>query len=160
MSDFSQTSQKMGTKEMLDKGHRFSTIGLFVCLFAFAMSVTSPWVISSFKPAPIPVEVVKEEPQSIKDKVITAVMGEKEPPPPIILPHWTDQIALAVVLIALAGIFNSCIGLLQKENQIVAGVGLMLGVSAIIAQYAMIALGVFLFLMLVIGILSAMGLSF
>lgn len=160
MSDFNQLSQKMSTKEMLDKGHRFSTIGLFVCLFAFALSVTSPWVIKSFKPDPVQVEVSVEEPQSIKDKVVTAVLGEKKPPPPIVLPHWTDQIAFVVVLIALAGIVNSCIGLLQKEDQIVSGAGLMLGVCAIIAQYTLIALGVFLFLMLVIAILSAMGVSF
>ncbi len=167
--DFKGMTEKMNTKDMLDQGHNFAVIGMFVCLFAFSLSALSPWIVGTLKPAPVAAKVVAEEPeaskaeQTISEKVLGTFLGENKADEPEVVVdqyHWTDQIAISIVLIAIAGMVNCCVGLIKKQRPAVVYTGLVLGVTAIVIQFTMISIAIFVFLLLIVGLLSAMGVSF
>lgn len=158
-----QEKEQNNTAQMIDSGHNFAMIGLFIALFALALSVATPWIIDYFSPpAPTIEDVVIEKAVGIKDKLILALKGEeyKDAAPKVTITHWTDYWPLVVILIAFGGIFNGCLGMIRAETRIIGGTAIFIGMSAIIAQYAWIALGILLVTLLIIGILSAMGVSF
>ena len=162
------------TKKALDRGHNFAAIGLFVTFLAFSLSVATPWVYEAFAPPPPPVEdVIKEEAVSFSKKLFSSFFGgeveaevevkvkeaeetEKEKP----TEHWTDYWSLIVIAIAIGGLLNATIGVLQKENKYITRTAIFFGVSAIIVQYLLIALGILLVLIVLVFLLSAIGVDF
>tara|TARA_R110002072_G_scaffold257109_1_gene415873 strand:- start:82 stop:561 length:480 start_codon:yes stop_codon:yes gene_type:complete len=158
-----QEKNQNKTAQMMDVRHDFAIIGLFIALFALALSVSTPWILDHFAPpAPTIEDVAIEKAVGIKDKLILALKGEeyKDSAPKIEITHWTDYWSLIVILIAFGGVFNGSLGMIRAETRIVGGTAIFIGMAAIIAQYAWIALGVLVLTLLVIGILSAMGVSF
>ncbi len=159
------------TKSMLDRGHNFAILGLIISLFAFSISVTTPWLLNHFSPpAPTIEEVAVEKAISIKDRVMQAVSGakndtegegqEKAKVNPKDTQHWTDYWSFIVILIALGGIVNGAFGSLQQKNRYIGGTAIFFGLAAIIAQYWMIAFGILILVLLIAAILSSFGVEF
>lgn len=169
MDDGTFTSED--TKQMLDRGHNFAIIGLFVTFLAFSLSVTTPWVLEVYAPPPPVEELSEDEAISLSQRLFSSLFGteveaeveiaeadkkEKEEPPA----HWTNYWSLIVIAIALGGLLNATIGILQKQNKYIAGTAIFFGVSAIILQYILIALGIILVLIILVFLLSAIGVDF
>lgn len=162
------------TETMMDSGHNFAMVGLLIALFAFCLSVTTPWILDEFAPPPPTIEdIAVEKVVNIKDKLLLSFgLGEAEvvngaeeevsekAPKKSEAKHWTDYWSLIVILIALGGIINGTLGLMRKDTQMMASMAIFFGISAIIAQYMMIMFMVLVVILLVVGILSALGVSF
>ena len=164
----------INTEAMMDSGHNFAMVGLLIALFAFCLSVTTPWILDEFAPPPPTIEdIAVEKVVNIKDKLLLSFgFGEAEQaegteekvsetaPEKEEGKHWTDYWSLIVILIALGGVINGALGFIRKDTRMVAGMAVFFGVSAIIAQYMMIMFMVLVVILLVVGILSALGVSF
>jgi len=154
-------------------------IAIMLALFAFALSVSTPWVMESYAPEP-PEPAVKVITPNQFDTVTNAIMGwvfglpeqggeqnsvpsdqntEKEQEEPR-EKHWTDSWSMSVTILALIGIFFSVIALLQRESKAIAFTAMFFATGAIVAQHIMVAIIVGIILVLIIGLLSAMGVSF
>ncbi|PCI53726.1 MAG: hypothetical protein COB36_11895 [Alphaproteobacteria bacterium] len=168
--DVDDVENTINTEAMMDSGHNFAMVGLLIALFAFCLSVTTPWILDEFAPPPPTIEdIAVEKVINIKDKLLLSfgfgvaevVDGaEKEAAEKEEAKHWTDYWSLIVILIALGGIINGALGFMRKDTQMMAGVAIFFGISAIIAQYMMIMFAVLVLILLVVGILSALGVSF
>ena len=164
----------INTEAMMDSGHNFAMVGLLIALFAFCLSVTTPWILDEFAPPPPTIEdIAVEKVMNIKDKLLLSFgFGEAEAiegvevevsekaPEKEESKHWTDYWSLIVIFIALGGIINGALGFMRKDTQMMAGVAVFFGISAIIAQYMIIMFMVLVVILLVVGILSALGVSF
>lgn len=152
------------TKDMLDKGQNYAVIGVFISLFAFALAVTTPWIYDNFAPPPPTIEdVAVEKALDIREKVVNALVSGEVPEEEIVVEepsqHWTDSWPLIVMSIALGGIICGTLGFLRKDHRPVAVLAIFFGISSIVAVYMWIALAVFVCVILVAAILSAMGVS-
>lgn len=164
----------INTEAMMDSGHNFAMVGLLIALFAFCLSVTTPWILDEFAPSPPTIEdIAVEKVINIKDKLLLSFgfgdveqvgsaekdVSEKAPEKEE-AKHWTDYWSLIVILIALGGIINGALGFMRKDTRMMGGLAIFFGISAIIAQYMMIMFMVLVVILLVVGILSALGVSF
>ena len=176
--------EKKSTKDMLDQGHNFALVGLIICLFAFSLSVLSPWIIDEFAPPPPKIEdIVVDKAVSLRDRLVEVItFSEKEVAEKkedaaqgdlkikrSIKPaetegkksatHWTDYLTPIIIVISLGGIINAAVGLMKQEYRFVACAAIFFGISAIIAQYMMIALAVLVFVLLIAALMSSLGIG-
>ncbi|PCJ95856.1 MAG: hypothetical protein COA45_11765 [Zetaproteobacteria bacterium] len=159
------------TAAMIDVGHNFAMVGLFIALLAFCLSVATPWILDAFSPpAPVIKDVIVESPTTITENIL-AVFGFGDVAPEVEVKiketasdeeakHWTDYWSLIVVLIAFGGIVNGALGLLRKDTRILGGIAIFFGISAILTQYLMIVFVAVIIIVLIVGILSSLGVSF
>lgn len=158
-----QLSEDIGIETSVNAGHRFAAIGLFLSILAFTLSVTTPWVYEKFAPPSISIEdIAIEKVLSIKDKLIAKVTGKTISVKDVIEApeHWTDHWFIIVISISLGGIICAMVGLLQRENNAVIIAASLFGLSAIVMQYTLLALGLIILCILIAGILGTFGISF
>jgi len=158
-----QVNNNPTVETKMDAGHRFAAIGLFLSILAFTLSVTSPWIYEQYAPpSPTIEDIAVEKALSLKDKVIAKVTGEIVPVEKIVETpkNWTSHLFLIVICMGLGGVIMAMIGLLNRERGAVIVAASLFGVSAIVMQYAVLALGIIVLCILVAGILSTFGLSF
>lgn len=173
--DFSKPKKQEAPKSSQGLG----AIAIMLALFAFSLSVSTPWVMESYAPEP-PEPAVKVITPNQFDTVTNSIMGwvfgmpeqaieENTAPPDQETPqeaeepreeHWTDHWSMSVTILALFGIFFSVIALLQRESKAIAFTAMFFATGAIVAQHIMVAIIVGIIFVLIIGLLSAMGVSF
>lgn len=154
-------TETMPNREKQDMSQNFSILGLMIALLAFSMSVTTPWLLDAFAPPPVPIEdIAIEKALSIKEKIKAAVTGAEKQEIISVkeeLKHWTEYWPLIVILVALAGIMIGTIGFVKDKNRWIGGTAIGFGITAIVAQYALMAFGALLLILLIWAILASMG---
>lgn len=172
-------------REALNKSQSLGTIAILMSMIAFALSVSTPWIMDNY--APEPVKPALEETISGQMDIITPILewafGAQVPPESEetrekLSPenaknaadktrqaseaqeHWTEHWSMTVTILALFGIFFSVIALLQRENRVIPFTAMFFATAAFIAQHLMVAIIVGIIFILIIGLLSAMGVSF
>ncbi len=154
-------------KATQDQGMRFAILGMLLSLFAFSLSVTTPWILDyAAPPAPKIEEVAVEKALSIRERVMQAISGEEqkeiteEKEPVKEMQHWTEHWSFIVILIALGGIINGAFSYMRERHRYIGGLAIFFGMSAILVQYWMITLGILIFLVFLAAILSSLGVEF
>lgn len=155
------------TTDISDRGARFAILGTLLSLFAFSISVTTPWILKyASPPTPTIEEVAVDKAISIKERLVQAISGEEkketaeEREPVKEVQHWTDHWSLIVILIALGGIVNGAFSYMRERHRYIGGMAMFFGISAILVQYWMITLGILIFLVFLAAILSSLGVEF
>ena len=158
------------TKTSLDGGHSFAAVGLLIGLFAFFLSVSTPWVMAEFQPPPAVTEdegfsfstwfyyeMFGKEDVALEEGAADAVQEETVVPRE---DHWTRYWSLLVMAVAMAGLFNSTIGVLQRQNKFTCIAGISLCIIAIVFQYFIIAVSILVIVVILVFLLSAIGVDF
>lgn len=158
------------TKTSLDGGHSFAAVGLVIGLFAFFLSMSTPWVMAEFQPPPAVTEDAGfsfstwfyHEMFGREDVAVDEVAAEtvQEKPEVSREDHWTRYWSLLVMAVAMAGLINSTIGVLQRQNNFVCITGISLCIIAIVFQYFIIAVSILVILVILVFLLSAIGVDF
>lgn len=155
-------NQVMQDKAEEDTVNHFAVIGLVISLLALSLSVTTPWILTELSPpAPLLEDVAIEKAMSIKDKIIAAAKGEeyKTVQSPIAPKHWTDYWSLIVISISVCGVILGTVGFVAAKDRWLGGTAIGFGLVAIVAQYAIIALAVFILIFFIGTILNSIGLD-
>lgn len=155
-------SEIIEAKAQEHTANHFAMIGIVISLFALTLSVTTPWILTELSPpAPALEDVAIEKALSIKDKLIAAAKGEeyKTVQPPPAPKHWTDYWSLIVIGISMGGVILGTVGFISAKSRRMGGLAIGFGLAAIVAQYALIALAVFILIFFIGTILSSFGLD-
>ncbi|MGN7437880.1 MAG: hypothetical protein ACTHOO_04475 [Alcanivorax sp.] len=157
------------TKPSLDGGHNFAAVGLMICFLAFSLSISTPWVMAEFQPPPSAEEdagfsfsrwlyfELFGTPQAEDVNQIELSQDEEAVPRS---EHWTRYWSLLIIAVAMVGLINSTIGVLQRQSKLLTISGISLGVLAITFQYIVIAMSILVVLVLLVFLLSAIGVDF
>ena len=159
------------TKTSLDGGHSFAAVGLLIGLFAFFLSMSTPWVMAEFQPPPV---VTEEKSFSFstwfyyemfgkEDAALEEGAAEETAQEESVVPredHWTRYWSLLVMAVAMAGLINSTIGVLQRQNKFTCIAGISLCIIAIVFQYFIIAVSILVIVVILVFLLSAIGVDF
>ena len=136
----------------------FGFIGIAAGATALMLALVHFWA-GPFSPQPSLEQTVAEKAVSIRDATVAALKGESLPKPqPISQSYDLDQLAsiATAVLGGLAVIF-AVLGVAFKEPVRVAGGAAVLGIGAIAFQFAAMALGVLVVVILVAVVLGELG---
>lgn len=136
----------------------FSFIGIGVGAIALMLALIHFWA-GPFSPQPSLEQVVAEKAVSIRDATVAALKGETAPEAePAAADYDLDDIA-SIATAALGGlaVILGVIGIALKEPARVAGGAAVLGAGAIAFQFAAMALGVFIVVVLVAAVLGELG---
>lgn len=142
--------------------NHIALVGVIISLFAMTLSVTTPWILTEISPpASLLEDVAIEKALTIKDKLIAAAKGEeyKTVLPPAAPKHWTDYWSLIVIGISMGGVILGTVGFVTAKSRRVGGAAIGFGLAAIVAQYALIALAVFILIFFIGTILGSLGLD-
>lgn len=170
--------------ETLNNSQGLGTIAIMLSLVAFMLSVSSPWVMEQYAPEPpkLAIEIVTPNQfDSLTGEIMTWIFGmpptapeekameqkeapkntkSEDPEEGVATKHWTDHWAITVTVLAMFSIFFAVIALLQRESKAIAFTAMFFATGAIVAQHIMVAIIVGIIFVLIIGLLSAMGVSF
>lgn len=139
----------------------FGFIGIGVGAIAFMLALVHFWA-GPFSPPPVSLEqTVAEKAVAIRDATIAALKGEEvTPPEPAPVSYDLDRIAsIATATLGGLAVILAVIGIALKEPVRVAGGAAALGVGAIAFQFAVMALGVLLVVVLIGSVLGTLGLE-
>lgn len=158
------------TKSSLDGGHSFAAVGLVIGLLAFFLSMSTPWVMAEFQPPPAVAEEAEfsfstwlyYEMFGKEEVAVDDALAESAPEEPDVPrgDHWTRYWSLVVMAVAMAGLINSTIGILQRQNNFICITGISLCIIAIVFQYFIIAVSILVILVILVFLLSAIGVDF
>ena len=175
----SEIFEAQETQIVKNRGSNFVVIGLIVTFLAFSISVSSPWIMDSFGPEPLPVsegDMAEVEEGGISKWLYSFIISEEsqdnsaydsksedlqaDTDQELVTKHWTDNLAYIVLIIGIGGLLSSIIGLLQRQNKYIGWIGIFLGSAAIMLQYIFITLVVLAILVFFVFLLSAVGVEF
>ena len=135
----------------------FALIGLAFSLFAFSLSATTPWILDAVSPPQTESleDLAVEKAISIKDKFVKGLKGEEFREQQVDEPkHWSDYWFLIVIGLSTVAVIFSAIGFVRKEQDRMSVLGLIIGVLAIVAQYALIFATIFIVIALISAVLN------
>ena len=135
----------------------FALIGFAFSLFAFSLSVTTPWILDAVSPPQTESleDLAVEKAISIKDKFVKGLKGEEFREQQVDEPkHWSDYWFLIVIGLSTVAVIFSAIGFVRKEQDRMSVLGLIIGVLAIVAQYALIFATIFIVIALISAVLN------
>lgn len=132
-----------------------SFIGIGVGAVALMLALVHFWA-GPFTPQRTLEQSVAEKAVSIRDATLAALKGEVAPAPePVKAGYDLDRIAsIATASLGGLAVILAVIGIALKQPTRVAGGAAVLGASAIAFQFAIMALGMILVVLLVAGVLG------
>lgn len=138
----------------------FSFIGIGVGATALMLALIHFWA-GPFSPQPSIEQVVAEKAVSIRDATVAALKGETPPSPKSNDTRYDlDRIAsIATAVLGGLAVILSVIGFALKEQTRVASGAAVLGVGAIAFQFAVMALGVLVLVILIAVVLGEIGIG-
>ena len=149
-----------GTLGMDTQRSVYGFIGIGLGATALMLALVHFWA-GPFSPQPSLEQVVAETAVSIREATLAALKGEVAPPPkPAMTNYDWDRIAsIATAVLGGLAVILAVIGVAMKEPLRVAGGAAALGVAAIAFQFAVLALGVLVVVILVAAVLGELGLG-
>ncbi len=137
----------------------YSFIGMGLGSIALLLAIIHFWA-GPFSPQPTFEQTVAEKAVAIKEATIAALKGKDAPLPQTESKMDADKI-ISVITATFGGIaiILGVFGYAKKEPIRVAGGAAILGGSAIAFQFAVVALGVIVFAILVAVVLSQIGIG-
>ncbi len=138
----------------------FSFIGIGLGAIALMLALIHFWA-GPFSPQPSLEEVVAEKAVSIRDATIAALKGEPAPATePAVSGYDLDDFAsIATATLGGLAVILGVVGIALKEPTRVAGGAAVLGAGAIAFQFAAMALGIFIVVILVAAVVGELGLG-
>lgn len=143
---------------MDSKKPTISFIGIGVGAIALMLALVHFWA-GPFSPQLTLEQVVAEKAVSIRDATVAALKGETAKyPQEAAAKYDLDQMAsITTAVLGGLAVILGVLGIALKEPVRVAGGAAMLGVGAIAFQFAALALGVLVVVILVSAVLSGLG---
>lgn len=143
---------------MDDSKSTLGFIGIGLGAIALLMAIVHFWA-GPFSPQPSLEQTVAEKAVSIKQATIAALKGIEAPPPKSRAIDTDQIISTGTAILGSFAIIFGVIGYAKKEPIRVAGGAAVLGGSAIAFQFAVVALGVMVIVILVAVVLSQIGIG-
>ncbi len=179
-TELNKNREEMAVLSTHEPTQNIAKISLLIAFFAFALSVTTPWIIEHYAPDPPPIKIeIKEGDEEsltkkVAKKLFTTIVEEatsieiieegkeesetkedhKSPE------HWTRHLDLIIIMIALGGVAGGILGLVKSETRWIGGTAIFLGITAIIVQYMFIAFAILILIVLIFAILNSLGMEF
>ena len=144
---------------MENKKSTISFIGIGTGALALMLALVHFWA-GPFSPQPTLEQVVAEKAISIRNATVAALKGKEVTYPEKVKTAAYDLDRAASIATAVLGglaVILGVIGFSVKEPSRVAGGAAVLGVSAIVFQFAALALGVLVLVILVGSVLGSLG---
>ncbi len=132
--------------------------GIGVGSVALMLALVHFWA-GPFSPQPTLEQTVAEKAVAIRDATVAALKGETPPPPePATADYDLDRIA-SIATAGLGGlaVILAVIGIALKEPVRVAGGAAVLGAAALAFQFAALALGAIVLVLLIAAVLESLG---
>ncbi|KAB8309957.1 hypothetical protein EH228_12340 [Erwinia endophytica] len=128
-------------------------LGAIALILALTHFMTGP-----FTPHPSLESLVAEKTVAIKHAAISALQGKEIITTPLPRAWDIDRIISAVVAVFAASsiLLGALGGLLRKENKHAAITAVLLGIGTVALQFAIMAFGVVLLIVLITGVVSAL----
>lgn len=136
----------------------FGFIGIGVGALALMLALVHFWA-GPFSPQPSLEQTVAEKAVSIRDATVAALKGETAPAPESASSSYDlDEIAsIATAVLGGLAVILAVIGIAMKEPARVAGGAAALGAGAIAFQFAAMALGIIVLVILISAVLGSLG---
>ena len=136
---------------------KFGFCGIALGAVSLMLALVSFWA-GPFSPQPSLEETVAETAVSIRDATVAALRGEEYESSPN-EPQFSvdDSISIAIPVLGGLAVILGVVGFALKEPFRVSGGAAFLGISAITFQFAALALGAIILVVLVIGVLTQLG---
>lgn len=136
----------------------FSFTGIGVGAIALMLALVHFWA-GPFSPQPTLEQTVAEKAVSIRDATVAALKGESVPAPePVASSYDLDEIAsIATAVLGGLAVILAVVGIAMKEPIRVAGGAAALGAGAIAFQFAAMALGIIVLVILISAVLGSLG---
>ena len=143
---------------MSQRKSTLSFIGIGVGAIALMLALVHFWA-GPFSPQPTLEQVVAEKAVSIRDATISALRGEAMQPPVQKSSSYNLDYFASLTTAVLGGlaVILAIIGVALKEPFRVAGGAAALGIGAIAFQFAAMALGVLVAVVLIAVVLNELG---
>ncbi len=143
---------------MQSENSTFGFIGIGVGAVALMLALVHFWG-GPFSPQPPLEQTVAEKAVSMRDATIAALKGESVPVKEKAATRYDlDRVArIATALLGGLAVILAVIGIALKEPVRVAGGAAALGVGAIAFQFAVLALGVLVLVILISAVLGELG---
>ena len=137
--------------------NKFSAIGLVIALFIMLVSVTSPWIVETFAPAPPIEEQAVAKILNFKDKLARGLKGEQIESAKSEF-SFISILNLIVVLFGAIAVILGIIGFVKKENFRMSSAAITVGASAILFQYFLMLAAAILVIAIVVAFIQSGGL--
>ena len=143
---------------MTSEKSTFGFIGIGVGSIALMLALVHFWA-GPFSPQPSLEQTVAEKAVSIRDATIAALKGESVAvAEPTATSYDLDRISsIATAVLGGLAVILAVIGIALKEPVRVAGGAAALGVGAIAFQFAVLALGILVLVILISSVLGELG---
>ena len=136
--------------------NKFSAIGLAIALCIMMVSVTSPWIVETFAPAPPIEEQAVAKILNFKDKLARGLKGEQIEVAKSDF-SFISILNLVVVFFGAIAVVLGVIGFVQKENSRMSGAAITIGASAILFQYFLMLAAAVLVIAIVVAFFQGGG---
>jgi hypothetical protein len=134
----------MTTATLAVPSRRLGMIGSIVGLFALIAAVLPHWVLPILYPPPPVEQVIVDTGHRLKERLIARAKGVEYQTPrreKSLGDRFSDAFAAAAVSLGLLAIIMAVVSLFFREERLLAGVSVTLGVAAIAVEVSIIVLG-------------------
>ena len=144
---------------MIMSKNRIGIIGIVLGIICMAAAFLSPWISNAISPPKPAEEEIVDFATRLKDAAIAKAKGEKFVPRNPKETDIADYIPPGVIALSMVAMTLGIVSIVKEEKKLIGGTAVCLGVSAAVVQWSIIIAVVIIFIIVVFGVLSAMGIQ-